>query len=125
MREVGWTMAAMLVLAGPGQAQLRLPGVQLPGAPLQSLQRGIAQADSTAALNAAEVPPAWIKTGCPCGDGTTLRGPFTLKNRPTWLMGRTLAGSATRPFSLFQRKASASTLDHSALQTAMNSSIRS
>jgi len=29
---------------------VRLPGVQLPGAPLQSLQRGIAQADSTAAL---------------------------------------------------------------------------
>ena len=70
-------------------------------------------------------PPAWINTGCPCGDGTTLSGPFTLKNRPTWLMGRTLAGSATTPFSLSQTKASASTLDHSALQTAMNSSIRS
>jgi subtilisin family serine protease len=50
MREVGWTMVAMLVLAGPAQAQVRLPGVQLPGVPLQSLQRGIAQADATAAL---------------------------------------------------------------------------
>jgi hypothetical protein len=50
MREVGWLMVAMLVLAGPAQGQVRLPGVQLPGDPLQSLQRGIAQADSTAAL---------------------------------------------------------------------------
>jgi subtilisin family serine protease len=50
MREVGWMMVAMLVLAGPAQGQVRLPGVQLPGDPLQSLQRGIAQADSTAAL---------------------------------------------------------------------------
>jgi hypothetical protein len=39
--------------------------------------------------------------------------------------GRTLAGSATRPFSLSQTEASASALDLSALQTAMNSSIRS
>ncbi|HLZ97971.1 MAG TPA: S8 family serine peptidase [Steroidobacteraceae bacterium] len=39
-------MAAILVLAGPAQGQVRLPGVQLPD-PLQSLQRGIAQADST------------------------------------------------------------------------------
>ncbi len=62
-------------------------------------------------------PPAWINTGCPCADGTTLSGPFTLKNRPTWLMGRIFAGSATRPFGLSQTKASASTLDHSALQT--------
>jgi hypothetical protein len=45
--------------------------------------------------------------GCPCGDSTTLSGPLTLKNRPTWLIGRTLAGSATRPFSLSQTKASA------------------
>jgi subtilisin family serine protease len=50
MREVGWLMVAMLVLAGPAQGQVRLPGVQLPGDPLQSLQRGIAQVDSTAAL---------------------------------------------------------------------------
>ena len=50
MREVGRMMVAMLVLAGPAQGQVRLPGVQLPGDPLQSLQRGIAQADSTAAL---------------------------------------------------------------------------
>ena len=50
MREVGWMMVAMLMLAGPAQGQVRLPGVQLPGDPLQSLQRGIAQADSTAAL---------------------------------------------------------------------------
>jgi subtilisin family serine protease len=42
-------MVAMLVLAGPAEGQVRLPGVQLPAAPLQSLQRGIAQADSTAA----------------------------------------------------------------------------
>ncbi len=48
MRKIGWMMAAMLVLAGPAQGQVRLPGVQLPGVPLQSLQRGIAQADSTA-----------------------------------------------------------------------------
>src|ERR1700675_994408 len=48
MREVGWMMVAMLVLAGPAQGQVRLPGVQLPGDPLQSLQRGIAQVDSTA-----------------------------------------------------------------------------
>src|ERR1700692_3051681 len=47
MREVGRMMVAMLVLAGPAQGQVRLPGVQLPGAPLQSPQRGIAQADST------------------------------------------------------------------------------
>jgi subtilisin family serine protease len=50
MREIGWLMVAMLVLASPAQGQVRLPGVQLPGDPLQSLQRGIAQADSTAAL---------------------------------------------------------------------------
>jgi subtilisin family serine protease len=50
MREVGWLMVAMLVLAGPAQGQVRLPGVQLPGDPLQSLQRGIARVDSTAAL---------------------------------------------------------------------------
>src|SRR5258708_34803210 len=49
MRKVGWTMVVMLVLAGPAEGQVRLPGVQLPAAPLQSLQRGIAQADSTAA----------------------------------------------------------------------------
>src|SRR5258708_28456922 len=50
MREVGWMMVAMLVLAAsPAPGQVRLPGVQLPGDPLQSLQRGIAQADSTAA----------------------------------------------------------------------------
>ncbi len=48
MRKLGWMMAAMLVPAVPAQGQLRLPGVQLPGVPLQSLQRGIAQADSTA-----------------------------------------------------------------------------
>jgi len=48
MRGAGWMMMAMLVLAGPAQGQVRLPGVQLPGDPLQSLQRGIAQADSTA-----------------------------------------------------------------------------
>jgi subtilisin family serine protease len=49
MREAEWLMVvAMLVLGGPAQAQLRLPGVPLPVAPLQSLQRGIAQADSTA-----------------------------------------------------------------------------
>src|SRR5258706_11066116 len=49
MREAEWLMGvAMLVLGGPAQAQLRLPGVPLPVTPLQSLQRGIAQADSTA-----------------------------------------------------------------------------
>ena len=48
MRKFGWMMAAMLVPAVPAQGQVRLPGVQLPGVPLQSLQRGIAQADSTA-----------------------------------------------------------------------------
>ena len=48
MRKLGWMMAAMLVPAVPAQGQVRLPGVQLPGVPLQSLQRGIAQADSTA-----------------------------------------------------------------------------
>src|ERR1700732_423297 len=47
MRKIGWMMAAMPALAGPAQGQVRLPGVQLPGDPLQSLQRGIAQADST------------------------------------------------------------------------------
>jgi subtilisin family serine protease len=41
-------IAAMLVLAGPTPGQVRLPGVQLPD-PLQSLQRGIGQADLTAA----------------------------------------------------------------------------
>src|SRR6202790_5353110 len=50
MREVGWLTVAMLVLAGPAQGQVRLPGVRLPGDPLQSLQRGIAQVDSTAAV---------------------------------------------------------------------------
>jgi subtilisin family serine protease len=50
MRGAGWMMVAILVLAGPAQGQVRLPGVQLPGDPLQSLQRGIAQADSTATL---------------------------------------------------------------------------
>ena len=24
-------------------------------------------------------PPAWMRTGCPCGDGTTLSGPFDLE----------------------------------------------
>src|SRR5882724_4318359 len=49
MREAEWLMVvAMLVLGGPAQAQMRLPGVPLPVAPLQSLQRGVAQADSTA-----------------------------------------------------------------------------
>jgi subtilisin family serine protease len=49
MREIWWMMVAMLALApaDPAQAQVRLPRVQLPGAPLQSVQRGIAQADST------------------------------------------------------------------------------
>jgi subtilisin family serine protease len=50
MREAGWSwvMTAMLVLANPAHAQLRLPAVQVPGAPLQSVQRGIAQSDATA-----------------------------------------------------------------------------
>ncbi len=48
MRKLGWMMAAMLVPAVPAQGQVRLPGVPLPGVPLQSLQRGIAQADTTA-----------------------------------------------------------------------------
>ena len=36
-----------------------------------------------------------MMTGCRCGEGTTLSGPLTLKNLPTWLMARTLRGSAT------------------------------
>ena len=29
------------------------------------------------------IAPAWMTTGCCCGEGTTLRGPLTLKNLPT------------------------------------------
>ena len=37
-------------------------------------------------------PPAWMITGCPCGQRAMLIGPLTLKNRPLWSSGRTLRG---------------------------------
>jgi hypothetical protein len=41
--------------------------------------------------------PACSSTGCVCGEGGVLSGPFTLKNRPRCSTSRTLAGSPTWP----------------------------
>lgn len=45
MRLIGSWMVAIMAMAGTAQAQLRLPGVPLPTAPLQSLHRGLGQTE--------------------------------------------------------------------------------
>lgn len=64
-------------------------------------------------------------SGWYCGPGTDASGPLTVKKRPSWSMGCTLAGSANRPVLRSRTIASGATESHNARQTSMNSSIRS